>query len=105
VDDFELDLGRLRIRRSGSDGGHNGLKSIISMLGPEFARLRLGIGPAPARMPVEVFVLKPFRSDERESVDWMLDRATEAALAWTRGADLQSLMNEYNRRPPDAALC
>ncbi len=105
VDDFELELGRLRVRRSGSDGGHNGLKSIISTLGSEFARLRVGIGPAPGRMPVEVFVLKPFRSDERDEVDWMLDRATDAAEAWVRGTDLQSLMNEYNRRPPNEALC
>lgn len=105
VDDFELELGRLRIRRSGSDGGHNGLKSIISTLGAEFARLRVGIGPPPGRMPVEVFVLKPFRSDERDDVDWMLDRAADAAEAWVRGAEIQSLMNEYNRRPPNGALC
>jgi PTH1 family peptidyl-tRNA hydrolase len=51
VDDFSIEFGATRLRKSGSDGGHNGLKSIIEFLGTQdFPRLRLGIGPVPERL-------------------------------------------------------
>ena len=96
VDDLHVDLGRLRVRGSGSDGGHNGLKSIIGRFGQGFARLRLGIGPAPERMPVEEFVLRRFRPGERRDVEDAIWRAAEAAEEFLRGADVETLMNRYN---------
>lgn len=99
VDDFALDLGRLRVRASGSDGGHNGLKSLIQSLGgQDFARLRIGIGQPPPRMPAEVYVLQRFRPVERKDVRESVEVAAEAAEEWIRGADVQSLMNRYNGR-------
>ena len=78
VDDMDLPLGRLRLRASGSAGGHNGLRSTIQHLGTqEFARLRIGIG-APAEQPAErrertvSHVLGRFSGDERPVVDAML---------------------------------
>jgi PTH1 family peptidyl-tRNA hydrolase len=79
TDDFNLPLGRLRLRLSGSDGGHNGLASIIYHLGTEdFPRLRLGIGPVPEGVPAEEFVLERFKQSEVVSAEKMVERAVKA---------------------------
>lgn len=98
VDDFAIDLGRLRLRESGSDGGHNGLRSIASALkSQEYPRLRVGIGPCPPRMPSEVFVLQRFRPAERDAVTEAVVRAANAAEDWLRGERFDALMNQYNK--------
>jgi PTH1 family peptidyl-tRNA hydrolase len=106
VDDLNLPLGRMRIRPSGSAGGHNGLKSIQQTLGTDgYPRLRLGIGPAapsgggaegirPAHWPD--FVLAPFLPEEREVLGRVLVRAADCVQEWLDGADLQTLMGTYN---------
>lgn len=67
-DDISLELGRLRFRSSGSDGGHNGIKSIIKYLGTnKFDRLKIGIGPQP-NIPSETYVLQNFQKTELESL-------------------------------------
>lgn len=67
-DDLSLDLGRVRFRASGSDGGHNGIKSIIQHIGTKnFDRLKIGIGPQP-NLPSEAFVLQNFTKDELEKL-------------------------------------
>jgi len=82
LDDFWLPLGKLRFRRKGSDGGHNGIASIIAALETdEIPRLRLGIG-IPVMPPKEFmadFVLTPFEKEERETVRDMVGRAADAA--------------------------
>ncbi|MBI4878506.1 MAG: aminoacyl-tRNA hydrolase [Planctomycetes bacterium] len=99
LDDFNLDLGRLRLRAAGSDGGHNGLRSLIERFGTErVPRLRLGIGPPPARLPAEVYVLRRFWPWELEEVDEMVARAADAAQEWIGGEDVETLMNRYNRQ-------
>lgn len=65
-DDISLDLGTVRFRANGSDGGHNGIKSIIKMLGSkDFDRLKIGIGPQP-NIPSESYVLQNFTKEELE---------------------------------------
>ncbi len=99
VDDFALDLSRLRLKPSGSDGGHNGLRSIQSSLhSTEFPRLRVGIGPAPPRMPWEVFVLQRFKPAERDAVADALLRAASCVEDWLSGAPFEPLMNRYNAK-------
>jgi PTH1 family peptidyl-tRNA hydrolase len=99
VDDFAIELGRLRLRAAGSDGGHNGLKSVAASLrGQEYARLRIGIGPCPERMPSEVFVLQRFKPAEREAVEEAVARGADAAEDWLRGATLEQLMARYNAK-------
>lgn len=99
-DDFNLEVGRLRVRRSGSDGGHNGLKSIIAMMKTDaFPRLRVGVGPPPERMPVEVFVLRRFDAGQARDVRAAVARAADAARDWIEGEAIDSLMNRYNRAP------
>jgi PTH1 family peptidyl-tRNA hydrolase len=81
-DDFQLPHGKLRIRRMGSSGGHNGLQSIIDRLGSnKFARLRLGLG-APAVDDYRKFVLNRFTKAEEKQNKEILDRAVEAVQCW-----------------------
>lgn len=71
-DDISLDLGKVRFRPSGSDGGHNGIKSIIKSIGTQtFDRLKIGIGPQP-NIPSEAFVLQNFSKDELEKLKTVL---------------------------------
>jgi PTH1 family peptidyl-tRNA hydrolase len=78
LDDFALPLGGMRLRKSGTDGGHNGLKSIISELGTDsFPRLRVGIGPKPANGSIIDFVLGKFDPSEQQKVDTAVNRAGE----------------------------
>lgn len=71
-DDFALPLGTLRLRKTGSDGGHNGLASIIEHVGsPGFPRLKLGIGPIPPHFDPADFVLSKFSKDEIKIVEKM----------------------------------
>lgn len=95
-DDLNLELGRLRLRPSGSSGGHNGLESIVECLGTdEFARLRLGIGRGPSGDAVE-HVLGRFRPDEEEAAAAGVATAAEAVLAWIEHG-LDVAMNRFNR--------
>lgn len=117
VDDLNLPLGRMRVRPSGSAGGHNGLKSIQQMLGSDaFPRLRLGIGPvaderddAPAGRRAEGlrpadwsgYVLAPFLPEEREVLGRVVQRAVDCAEQWIDGggldaADIGNLMRTFN---------
>ena len=71
-DDISLDLGRVRFRNSGSDGGHNGIKSIIKHLGTkDFDRLKIGIGPQP-NIPSEAYVLQNFSQEELNKIKEIL---------------------------------
>jgi len=95
-DDFNLKLGVLRLRTSGSDGGQKGLADTIRQLGTDgFARLRFGIGPVPERWNSEDFVLGKFEAGERDLVNCQLTRSAEALETWIAHG-IQRAMNEYN---------
>ena len=97
-DDVNLELGRLRIRRAGSAGGHKGLTSVIEALhSRDFARLRLGVGSPREGADMMRYVLAPFRREERNTVRAMLEEAAQAAETWAYyGAD--EAMNKFNQR-------
>ena len=99
VDDFALPLGRIRLRKSGSDGGHNGLASITEDIGTrDFPRMRLGIGPAPADTDPAEFVLGQFDAAEQERREDMTATAADAVLhSITHRFD--ETMNIYNATP------
>jgi peptidyl-tRNA hydrolase, PTH1 family len=100
VDDFALPLGTLRFRLKGSDGGHNGLASLIETLGTEqFPRLRLGIGPLPEGVEDSAeFVLSPFEKDEVEPARKMIETAAEAVV-FAIDNRLELAMSRYNSSP------
>ena len=96
VDDVHLSLGQNRIRRRGSDGGHNGLTSIQASLESScFPRLRMGVGSPPEGSDLIDYVLGEFASDELVVVDAQIKRAVEAMECWVdRG--LEEAMNYFN---------
>lgn len=76
-DDLSLEIGKIRFRPNGSDGGHNGIKSIIQHLGTKnIARLKIGIGPQP-NLPAEVFVLQNFSKEELETLKSAISKAKD----------------------------
>jgi PTH1 family peptidyl-tRNA hydrolase len=95
-DDFNLPLGRLRFRPSGSAGGQKGLDDILRRLGTQAVpRLRIGIGAPPPRWDVADYVLSRFKKDEQPEMEMAIDRAVEASAAWvTQG--IGPCMNQYN---------
>ena len=101
VDDIALSLGHLRLRRRGSDGGHNGLRSIASELGTnDFSRLRLGVGSVPAGVDPADYVLDPFDDDETETANEMISWAGECLEAVIRQG-FDRTMGEFNVPPPE----
>jgi PTH1 family peptidyl-tRNA hydrolase len=77
-DELDIDYGTLRLKLGGGDNGHNGLKSMTKAMGPDYHRVRFGIGRPPGRMQVADFVLKDFSSAERKELDYFVDRAADA---------------------------
>ncbi|WP_407552439.1 aminoacyl-tRNA hydrolase [Streptomyces sp. Pv4-95] len=80
-DELDIDYGALRLKTGGGDNGHNGLKSITKSSGPDYHRVRFGIGRPPGRMQVADFVLKDFSSAERKELGYFVDRAADAVEA------------------------
>lgn len=98
-DELDLPFGTIRIRKDGSAGGHNGMKSIIAALGTqEFPRIRVGIGRPPGRMAPVDYVLTEFRRDDLPVLEEMRDRVA-AALRVIVTDGLDAAMNQFNRRP------
>jgi PTH1 family peptidyl-tRNA hydrolase len=97
-DDTALPLGRLRLRNQGSDGGHNGLASIIETLGTiEFPRLRLGVGPVPDSTDQADFVLTAFAGTDAETAREMVARAADCVEWWVREG-IDAAMSRFNTR-------
>ena len=83
LDDLALPCGKLRLKPSGSSGGHNGLKDIERVLGSNaYPRLRIGIDPAPANIPGRDYVLGKWTETQKKLLDPALDRACGAIISW-----------------------
>ncbi|HYT65422.1 MAG TPA: aminoacyl-tRNA hydrolase [Vicinamibacterales bacterium] len=101
VDEVQLETGRIRVRPSGSAGGHNGLKSIIGSLGTDaFPRLRIGVGRGDARRDLADHVLAKFDADERSIIEDAIVRAADAGEAFI-AEGIEVAMNRFNRKTED----
>lgn len=115
-DDADLEIGAIRMRPSGSDGGHRGLRSIIERVGSaSFARLRIGIGRAKGEFPAQCVcaggasggkrsglknhVLMPFNKGEAKKIIEAQERALDAILCWLKDG-MDKAMNRYNASFP-----
>lgn len=97
-DDVSLDVGQLRIRKKGSAGGHNGIKSIIANLGTQaFPRIKVGVGEKPKKYDLADYVLGHFSKAEREIMEEGYQKAVKAIEMILKG-ELEAAMNEYNRK-------
>ncbi len=97
-DDVSLDPGQIRIRKKGSAGGHNGIKSIIAHLGTEvFPRVKVGVGQKPRQYDLADYVLGHFSGEERERVAEGYRHAAEAVKYMVTDR-VDEAMNEYNRK-------
>ena len=96
VDDLDLDIGRMRIRKQGGAGGHNGLRSIIGETGTEgFMRVRVGIGRSQNDRETVDHVLSRFKADERTIINDAVEKAADAV--WTIiGNGVDAAMNQFN---------
>lgn len=95
-DELDLPFGTVRLKRGGGEGGHNGLRSTSSAFGSkEYVRVRFGIGRPPGRQDPADFVLKPFSTLERKTLEFEIDRAADAVEA-VLSEGLIAAQNMYN---------
>lgn len=95
-DDVSLDVGRLRIRKKGSAGGHNGLKNIIAHLGHDnFIRIKMGVGEKPKGWDLADYVLGRFSAPEGKMMEEAAKRAADA-IRMIITSDADTAMNEFN---------
>lgn len=97
-DDISMDVGRLRIRKKGSAGGHNGIKNIIAHLGHDtFLRIKVGVGEKPQGYDLADYVLGHFTQDEHKEIEAGALAAEEALHLLLRG-EVEAAMNAFNAR-------
>lgn len=97
-DDVSLPPGQIRIRKKGSAGGHNGLKSVIGQLGSEeFYRIRIGVGEKPGGYDLADYVLGHFSKEEQILMKEGIEKAVSAAGLMLNG-EIDRAMNEFNRK-------
>ena len=96
LDDVNLSLGRLRARPDGSDGGHNGLQSVILSLGTkEFPRMRMGVGRGQGQRDISGYVLTQFADEEVASVNELIIRTSDAVELFIKSG-ITPVMNRFN---------
>lgn len=100
LDDIDIDFAQIRVKRKGSAGTHNGMKSILYHLGTdEFTRIKVGVGKKHEGEDLAKFVLSRFSGEDRVEIEKTISRAAEAAECWLEyGAD--RTMNEFNVAVP-----
>lgn len=106
-DELDIELGAMRVKKGGSSGGHNGLKSLDSHLGREYIRLRCGIGrPKKTEKVGEMsahaeniidYVLGDFESDEIQKIEILTQRGVEALLFFIQTQDFTQLQNNFSK--------
>lgn len=96
-DDISLDVGKIRIRKKGSAGGHNGIKSIIQQIGTqEFPRIKVGVGNKPKEWDLADYVLGRFSKEDREMIDVTTKEVAKACEIMITDS-IDAAMNQFNK--------
>ncbi len=95
---MDIKLGGIKIKRKGSAGGHNGIKSIISHCGEEFFRVKCGIGKPERREEVINYVLGKFSKEDRETVEELVEIAGKASKSLATAKSVERVIEKYNRK-------
>lgn len=96
-DDLDIDVGTIRLRQTGSAGGHNGIKSTIQHLGTkEFQRIRIGVGRPQNNIPIVKYVLQRFSEDEQPTMNKVIQHSSDACLSFIEGMKFSDVMSRYN---------
>jgi PTH1 family peptidyl-tRNA hydrolase len=96
-DDLDLPQGEIRLRQKGSAGGHNGMKSIIKMLGTDqFKRIRIGVDRPSGVMSVPDYVLQKFSKQEMVTMEKVIEHSARAVESYIETSRFDQVMNEYN---------
>lgn len=96
VDDATREVGQVRFRTSGGAGGHNGLKSIATVLGDEYPRLRIGVGRRPEGVEMTDWVLGEFDEEDEQVLVDLLPELSKAVTDWAT-LEFDEVMDRYNR--------
>jgi PTH1 family peptidyl-tRNA hydrolase len=97
-DDLDLPFGRVQIKRGGGHGGHNGLRDINKHVGPDYIRVRMGVGRPPEGWETADYVLGKWNKSELDEIDHIVDRGADAVESLLRDG-LEAAMNVFNVRP------
>jgi PTH1 family peptidyl-tRNA hydrolase len=98
TDDLDIDLGEIRVRKGGSPGTHNGMRSVVQEIGyRDFPRIRIGIGPLPAGEDATDFVLNDFAKEEKPLLEKAMEEAEEA-LDLVLAGETEKAMSLFNRK-------
>ena len=100
-DELDLEWGTMRIRERGSSAGHNGVESIMGAVGPDFIRIRMGIGPGHPITNGADYVLAPMKKKQLEIADEMLERAADAVKMMVEEG-VSKAMNVFNQRAKES---
>ena len=96
-DDIDLPFGAIKIKRGGGHGGHNGLKSIDSLISKEYNRLRIGVGKPEHKSQVASYVLSDFEQNEQKNLPKLIDYASEVALKWVE-LPLEEVKSKFSKK-------
>ena len=97
-DDISLAPGNIRIRKKGSAGGHNGIKSIIAHTGTQnFMRIKMGVGEKPSGWDLADYVLGHFSEEDKNKLSEVMPDVIQAAVLIGQG-DIDKAMNDYNAK-------
>lgn len=96
-DDIDIPCGNIRLRKSGSAGTHNGMRSIVKCLNAcDFKRVRIGIGDKPDYMDIADYVLKNVDKDKSDKINNAIDKTSDMLIQYLDGTDFENLMQRYN---------
>jgi len=100
-DELDFEWGTMRIRQGGSSAGHNGVESLIGAVGPDFIRIRMGVGPGHPISDGADYVLAPMKKKQLEVADEMLERAADAVKMIVEEG-VSKAMNTFNQRAKES---